>query len=379
MPVISSANNQLVCPDGFTPQASSCAVSPAPVINITGPGSGQPLFTTPVLFNNVGVFSVVNPTYCQVPGTAELSCNAKAIITVAVPTPTPAPGATIIVIGINGSQTAFPSPLVVTTGNSVWFRFDTLAGVVEVDQANNVVPGGLSCAVVSSVGSFCKWDLTEQRSYYYLVTPFNTFGGRIDSRPNPVVPPGAIVVLVGQPPLAFTAPVGNFPVGSMVFFRFVSYGPHRVRRGDGPTCQPFVGTGAFDSLYQEAGRVWPVGIDTEGLTYFLDPTYCQSNNMRSQLVASGATGGGEFVDVIVAPRNPISNLTELVFDPNPVVVFQGGSVRWIWTDFGHTVTASANNDMNSCLPNPAGFDSGFVQPPVNGVGGTFVQRFDTLG
>jgi plastocyanin len=355
--------------------AANCALSTTPFINITGPVSGQALFTVPVTFPTAGTFPVVNPTFCNV-GTAVLACGAKAIITVAQPTATPAPGATIIVIGANQTATAFPTPLVVTTGDSVWFRFDILAGLAQVDSTGVLVPGGLSCPVASGVGQFCEWTLTQQQSYYYAASPF-PFGGRIDVQPNPSIPTGAFVVdILGNN--TFSVPTGNLPVGSMVYFRFNAYGPNRVQRSAGPTCSVYLGSGAFDSFYQEGGRVFPVMISTLGTTYFIDPGYC-AGGMRGSILAVGNEGGGSFVDVIVAPFSNVTGVSELVYDPNPVVVYQGGSVRWTWTTFGHTVTQSLNNDPNTCLPQPGGFDSGFVQPPVNGLGGTFTQQFNDLG
>jgi hypothetical protein len=342
-----------------------------PTINITGPVSGQALFTVPFTFPNAGVFPIVNPTFCN-SGTAALACGAKAIITVVQPVSTPAPGSTIIVIGVNQSAKAFPTPLVVTTGHSVWFQFAMLAGVTQVDSNGVVVPNGLSCPVATTVGSFCEWTLTQDQSYYYQATPF-TFGGRIDAQMNPPIPNGAFVIDVGQNGNTFSVPTGNIPVGSMVYFLFDTYGPYRVQRSEGPTCTVYLGSGAFDSFYQESGRVFPVMISTPGITYFMDPDFCASG-MKGSVLAVGSTGGGAFVDVIVAPFSNVTGVSELVYSPSPVVVYQGGSVRWTWTTFGHTVTQSLNNDPNTCLPQPGGFDSGFIQPPVNGIGGTFTQQ-----
>lgn len=376
--MVSAINTNSVCPDG-TPSSftvGSCNVAGSPLINITGPTSGQGLFATPVQFPNVGVFSVVNPTYCQ-SGTPELACNAKAVITVSLQTQTPAPGSAIIVIGVNGSAVAFPTPLVVTTGSSVWFRFDTLAGVTQTDASGSPISGGQSCPIAATVGTFCQWTMSSPGSFFFRATPFN-FGGRIDVAPNPSIPNGATVIDVGLNGNSFTVPSGEIMVNSMVYFRFNSYGPYRVIRADGPSCQTFAGAGTFDTLYQEAGRIVPVTITQIGVTYFYDPSFCGSDNMLGQIVAVGPTDAGDFVDVIVAPRNSVGQ-TELVFDPNPAIVYQGGSVRWNWVDFGHTVTQSANNDPNTCTAQAGGFDSGFIQPPVNGQGGQFTQRFDELG
>ncbi len=85
------------------------------------------------------------------------------------------------------------------------------------------------------------------------------------------------------------------------------------------------------------------------------------------------------MEVIVAPKNNVTGVSELRYAPNPAIVFQGGFVRWTFTDFGHTVTQSANNDPATCTAQIGGFNSGFIQPPVNGIGGTFIQQFNLLG
>lgn len=272
--VISGANLDTVCPDGVNPVDGPCATATNPMINITGPGSGQPLFNQTVQFTSLGVFSVVNPTFCRSgSGFATVACSAKAFITVSEPVVTPAPGSTIIVVGNEGTLTAFPSPLVVTTGETVWFQFDIFAGVVETDSAGNPIAGGLSCPTPSVLGSFCNWTISEERSYYFRASPFD-FGGRIDGLPNPEIPPGSFVIEVGQQGNSFTVPTNQpIPVGSMVFFLFNTYGPYRVQRGDGPTCQPFIGVGAFDSLYQAAGMLFVVFVGGWFLVFLQDECF----------------------------------------------------------------------------------------------------------
>ena len=361
------------------PAAGTCQTAASPAINISGPSSGQALFNSTVVFSTLGNFAVVNPTFCREEPTFEtVACSAKVFINVVVPAETPAPGSTIIVVGRGGTQNVFPSPLVVDPGADIWFRFDILAGVTETDTAGVPITGGLSCPVATSIGSFCRWMVNETRTYHYRATPFS-FGGQIDVSPPIVAPVGAFVIDVGLAGNSFSVPVGTIPVGSSVYFRFVNYGPYRVQRADGNNCQPFVGPGSFDSRYAAAGRVFEVGIQTLGGTWFFDPNFCRSDGMLGVLQTTGGADGSEFVEVIVAPRNNITGVTDLSYAPNPAIVFQGGSVRWTFTDVGHTVTQTLDNSLTSCETQPGGFNSGFVQPPLNGIGGTFVRQFDEIG